>query len=278
MQKLFNNEVNFIKYVLTHPCADPYFIFIETFIECLPELAVNLLWFTDLGNIGEAAGRAVMPGKVGRRRGHLAVKAVVEEDKGLLNKITLKWLKGAMWIMEPLDAIGSFFLVYFAVDQLFYRWHSLLIERDYCSSNPNTGPLQMISTDVSVLFTATGDTPPLTAIRQNRAGWSTSPFTVTTPDGNFDFIFAVKGHHDNPALSTACWVRFVVTSLFGVHTYDSNHQELPPNGDFDMICHAHFFALPPVGATVTWQFFTSGTIVQAQHCDLRLIAMSRPFF
>lgn len=278
MVKVFQHEANFIKLLLTHPCADPFFILIETFLECLPELVVNCLWFTDLGNIGEEAGRAVMPGKVGLRRGHLGLKTVYEEEKGLLNKTTLRWLKGAMWVMEPLDFIGGHLMVYFALDNLFYRWHSLLIEREYCSRPAHTGPLQYERLDFPALFTATGDTPALTSVRQNRAGWSTNQFGFSVPFGNYHIIASFTTTQDDNIDKAECWVQLVITDAFGIQHYDSPHSIVSGNGATTFTAVASFCAASILGAQITWKLFTAGTIVQSLHTDARVIAMQSSVF
>jgi len=278
MVKVFQHEANFIKLVLTHPCADPFFILIETFIECLPELVANVLWFTDLGNIGEAAAREVMPGRVGGRRGHLALKELAEEEKGLLNKTTLKWLKGAMWIMEPLDFIGAHFLIYFAVDRLFYRWHSLLIERNYCSLEDHTGPLQYERLDFASLFTGSGDTAPLTNVRQNRAGWATNAFGFSVPSGFYYVIVSFTTNNTDGIDRAESWVEIDVLNATGHHYFQSAKSICAGTGATTFTAVASFFADPILGAQVTWRQYTSAGIVQSPHTDARVIAMSQPFF
>jgi hypothetical protein len=278
MTKLFRHEHNFIKYVATHPCADPYFVFIETFIECVPDLVADLIWFLDAGNVGEAAAREVMPGKVGKRRGHLRLQKAVEKGETNLQKKALFWLKGAMWIMGPLDAIGSFLLVYAAMDRLFYRWHSLLIERNYCNWSPNTGPLQMQLDDQTVLYTAPGNTPALTSIRQNRAGWHTTPFGFSVPSGFYDAILTVTSAPNDGIDRAECWVELDATTAVGHFKKQSDHAEIAGTGETTFSVHLDFASAPIVGSEVTFRLFSVAPIVQGQHTTIRLIGFSRPFF
>lgn len=180
---------NFINFIVTHPCADPWFALISTFAPAALKLGWTLLapdWEDILRGFAEDYTR--LPGGGGKRRkSHVPRKRM--PIKGPLNPLTPKGqLRLTLFLTKPLETLGWWWLVWNATDQFFLDWHSLLQRVDYCSLQGKGYLMQRHNNDLGALFSPVGLDLAMSELDQIWGGSAGGPFGVNVPPGRYHII------------------------------------------------------------------------------------------
>lgn len=254
MGKIFRNEANFIKHVITHPCAQPWFVLIETFIPAFLGFAWTVMTF-DLEDLireharGLAGGGALGGGRAIRHSSRARVVAQAASEE----RIAARGLKHLITLTQPLEFIGFWWLVYGATDDFFYDWLSLLQERQYCSAQLSSGPLQRHSDQQVQNFNVNGVAINLEHLDMNRANWPTNPFSVAVPDGIYQVILAVTAFDQTGSGLSDCGVRLRITGGLG-HTFiESSLETIPGGGGIGLIADATIIMTGGPGNAIAWE-------------------------
>jgi len=250
----FRGEANFIKLVLSHPCAQPWFLLVETFIPAFLKFAITTtvpMW----DDIVIAGARAVANAPTGRGLRHVRQRNIdMQEIRDMKSEAkALRWL---LILEAPLETIGFWWLVFSATDQFFYDWASLLRERKFCTAATSSGPFQRSTVNSLANFNTTGDSFGLDVLDQNRAGWPNNDFGVDVPDGIYTVILTITVHDAITDGFDDCGVRIKVTGALGSTNYDSDLERIPgPAGAVTFIATAQIIA-HAISNTILWQSFS----------------------
>jgi len=228
--RLFEGQVNFVKFLKFHPCADPMPILVETFFPCLLRMAIDLyLWDAEdvarevlrgypKGGTGATARRGLRHSykkqKDGKNVSRRQVKAVEFSHRPWVQQVS----KYLFLVTEPLERIGFAMLFYNSVDNFFQNWTTLLVRRGYCELPALTGPLQLTAAAGPQIASAGGNPVSLHIEIQNRASWAYSATAVVLPPGTYTAIFQIDLKLSSPGTTEA--IRLTLTEgtyPVGVH-------------------------------------------------------------
>ena len=202
--RILPHTQNFVRYMWSHRCADPYQLMVETFFPAVVKLALDLYtpqWddFTmlTLQEFGRAQGRAAWArgGRHNRKKkGAIGPLAQARETikGGHKSPLAAGVTKTILTIAAPFERIGMMMTVYSAVDNFYYNWQTMLVQRQFCQGFNGDGPFQRETLEADGLFTATGNPYALLGELQNRAGWSGGAFAVHLPVGRFYGWFTLE--------------------------------------------------------------------------------------
>ncbi len=249
--RFFPNEVNFIKSMVSHPCARPWYVWAETFAAAFIELLITVTLF-DVEDALRAHGESIVRDKKGGKgkRHTPRVKATGQPRK--VDRYAQRALKTILVVTEPLERIGFTWLLYSAVDQFFLNWQTLLEESTFCEQPIESGPLQRSRGPGFISFVVGGAAIIMTNLLQNRGGWLTNVFTADLPQGLFvaGLGMTVKG----PIGSVdPVWIELSVTGLFGTTDFRSDSIALAPGEEGSMAVLARFFLPGAGGGLIGWR-------------------------
>lgn len=199
--RLFEGQINFIKFLKFHPCADPMPILVETFFPAALKMAIDLyIWdYDDVAREVYSGYERKPDGKPFSRKTRHSFKK--KGDKGPMSRRQIKavefsarpkvqaFTKFLFEITAPIEKVGLMMLFYNSVDQFFYNWTTLLVRRGYCELPALTGPLQLVGPAGSVVATNSGNPISLPTVLVNRASWSHSATAASLPPGTYVAIF-----------------------------------------------------------------------------------------
>lgn len=182
---------SFMKSILYHRCARPWYVYVETSIPALIELVITVT-IPDFNDLVRARGEGIVsakPGPGGRRKRHLA-RPVLGSRKTEKEKYARGGLKFLLTITKPLEFIGFTFLLYFAIDRFFYNWQIALDNTRYCTEEIPTGPLIRSGSGFRAFPSGAGGLFQLVTLEQNRAGWGSTNVGCDLPEGVYSVILA----------------------------------------------------------------------------------------
>jgi len=218
--KLFEGQINFVKFLKFHPCAEPFPILIETFFPCVLKMAIDL-YLLDAQDVAMrefekyprygrgVAARRTLRHQLKKIKNQKYVSRRVAVPVPFIERPAIKGLTTAIfWIANPLEKIGFAMLFYSSVDNFFYNWTSLLIRRGYCELPALTGPLSLRSNPGNQVFVTSGEPCAMPVEIQNRASWSHNSFSCSLPPGDYTATFRMTVK--NNFSSTVGGVRLVI--------------------------------------------------------------------
>lgn len=248
--RLHSGFVNFAKFLFYHPCSNPFFVAVETFIPCFVKMAITIATM-DIFDIAQEQIKAYpRGGKGGPTRGRAHERSAATEEERSAKKPRFqaaafeekRWVQGLTHVIQtvsvPLQEIGFFFLIYGSVDQFFYDWTSLLAKRDYCSARPTSGPYQAHDQNSGCLFSMGGTPLTIRFVDINRSAWPATGEGVLLPVGRYGVVLTVT------AISTGspgpnAFLRVTVDKGGLIHqVYDGPKQRMIANQEMQFVCTA----------------------------------------
>ncbi len=249
--RFFPNQQNFIKSVLTHPCARPWYIWVETFLPAFIELLFTTAVF-DLNDAIRAHGETIVREGKGRKGKRHSPRIRVTGHKNPVDRWAQRGLKTLLVITEPLERIGFIWLLYSAVDQFFLNWQTLLESSDFCSNPINSGPLQLSRGPGTVSIVASFIPVILNVELQDRAGWPHSTLSAAIPEGVYAASFALTVIGPIGGV-TNVKIRLRTPGAFGDDVTESDPLALANGEEGSMVVRHDFFYPVIGGGTITWE-------------------------
>jgi len=276
--KLFPKANNFIKYMVSHPCAEPWSVLAETFVPCFLKFAATVYFF-DINDIAierlrqiddfTSAPRKKRGKKWGRTRAVrdiMAGKSFVTKAVNPYSRINSGLTKTLLTVSAPLEPIGFIWLMYSATDQFFYDWTTLLQYRDYCSSNPSTGPLQRNQPVGSGLFNTSRPSLAFQFLIQNRGGWSSTQVGAVLPANSYVAIFSLEAKTNFGTITNAyLWLELRVAGVL-VGSWESPRVTINQDDWTGIICNAEFNSKLAFSSDIAWGMGSDDAPVGA--CDI----------
>ncbi len=249
--QIFPNEINFIKTLITHPCARPWYVWVETFVPAFLLLFLTVQLF-DVEDAVRAHGESIVRDRKGGKSKRHTGKLATGGARTRVNRWSQKALKTLLVVTGPLELVGFTWLLYSAVDQFFFNWQTLLEESTFCEQPIESGPMQRSRGPGFISFVESGSTVIMTDLRQNRGAWPTNVFTVELPQGLFTsgFGMTVKGPVGGV---DPVWIELEVTGLFGTSKFRSDEIALAPAEEGSMSVLARFFLPGAGGGLMSWK-------------------------
>lgn len=266
---------NFIKTIVTHPCADPWFVLIETFLPAALKLGWTLTapdWEDILRGYAEGYARLGKGGR-GGRKGH-APRVQLPVRGPVLPYQVSNLLRTTLFITKPLETLGWWWLVWNATDEFWSDWNSLLLHNAYCTADPTTGPLQQYSNDLNVFFSPGQQSAGLPLIEQDRAGWAHNAFGCNVPGGAYAVVFTAQWTRDaslGELPGCKLWVECDGAAP-GLRYVESEEFTLTPGSSVGCTVTARFWNLA-ISGSITWGVTGLATPGATLHGTGRVIVM-----
>ena len=274
MVTFFAKQANFMKFLLTHACARPWYVYAETFIPSFLVLMLTVVLF-DVDDAIRAHGESIVGGSKSKRKGRKrhTFKTRITAQQTTVARWSSKGLKTLLVITSPLEKIGFAWLLFAAVDQFFQNWQTLLQRSEYCNTPLETGPLQRSRGPGLISFVVGGVSVIMDKLEQNRAGWSTGPLGASLPRGEFFAVFAltVKGP---PSGVNPVWIQLTTQSAFGVTNHRSDDLSLGPGEQGVMVTTASFSYLT-AGGSIGWEIGGSSIPIGIEAVSAHLTVQRR---
>lgn len=190
----FPKAANFISFLYEHPCARPWWVYVETFIPAFLQLFITIATLDAEDILREfAKGKAYE--RIARSRGgsRHTRKPLMLNKPTKPQILTQRGLKTLLIITEPLEIIGFVWLLWSATEQFFYNWQSMLMQSAFCSTPIDTGPFyRSRAPGLFIGILPEGSATPLPILQQDRAGWGSGGFSVSLPPGLYRGVYAVS--------------------------------------------------------------------------------------
>lgn len=271
---VFEKQANFIKFMVTDPCARPWFVYAETFLPAFLELLLTIA-FIDLNDIVRAYGESIAEGgggKKGKRKRHTP-KIKTLGAKTEVERYMQKGLKTLLVVTQPLENIGYAWLLYSAVDDFFYDWQTLIETAPYCTKNDQWGPLSRARGPGFITILPGGFPIIMTTLTQNRSGWTTNTISAEVPAAQNSALFAATIGAP-PGGITDVFIRLKVVDGFNTTYFESDKQDIPEKGLRDFVISQDFYVFSIGGAAVSWELV--GPAVPAGiYCDKARVILFR---
>ncbi len=192
MVQIYPGTRNFIKTQIMHPCAKPWWVWVETFLPAFLKLVI-VVSLLDINDALRARGKKISAGagmRSGRGRGlkrQIKIKGIPIETE----RWQQRGLRTLLVVTQPLEYIGLAWLLYAATDNFFYDWQTLLEDSGYCKTSDALGPLTL-SRGPGFISIVEGGIPIILNIDdQNRASWSHSSIGASLPFGRYSAVLAL---------------------------------------------------------------------------------------
>lgn len=249
--RFFPNEQNFIRSIITHPCARPWYIWAETFLPAFLELLITVTLF-DVEDAIRAHGESITRDKAGAKGKRHSPRIKTSGQPTAVDRWAQKGLKTLLVVTKPLETIGFTWLLYSAVDQFFFNWQTLLELSDFCKSPIDSGPLQRSRGAGTVSLVVGGVPVILGNALQNRGGWANNSLGATLPEGVYQSSFTLTVLGPIGGL-TNLWIRLRTPGVFGNDITQSDPLALLHGEEGTMVVQ-HSFWYPLIGGgTITWE-------------------------
>lgn len=248
----FPNASEFFEKIVYHPCARPWYVWVQAGVVAYIELAalVTIPFWDDLARMG--GEHLVGEGKRRRAVKKHGRKVVAVEKPTKREKYYAKGLNTLLVITQPLETIGFAYLLWAAGDHFFYRFASLLDQSAYCVAAFNSGPLSRNSSGGMVAHPAGPTAMPLPNLEQDRGLWGSTPFTATLPIGRFFAAFAIT--ITGPAGGPSDWeAQLHVTQAGLTKIYRGGKVTAQTGEDIDLLVSAEFILVSIFGGTMQWR-------------------------
>lgn len=248
--ELFPNQKNFIKSIISHPCARPWYVWIETFIPSFIVLLATVAFF-DVEDAIRDHGKQIS-GKSGKgRKGRHSPKIRVAGRKQTIERWQQKGLRTLLVVTQPLENLGFAWLLYAGVDQFFHAWQTLLENSDFCTQPIVSGPMQRTRGPGFISFVESGAAVIMTDGIQNRGAWPNNVFIVTLPEGLFNAFFVIKVKGPIGGVDPV-WCQLRAIGFFGATDFRSETVALNEGEEGTMLISARFFLPFQGGGTLSW--------------------------
>ncbi len=250
---------NFLFNEISHPCARPWYLYVQTFLPAFLKLFITLI-LLQLDDVirDYAIVRAGDAPDGARRRGSHFRKLRGANQATRSQKVFRQGLITVLKVTAPLEAIGFVWLMYTAGDQFFYDWQSLLKKSDFCSRPATTGPLSRTVVPTQISSTPTGQGFGYVTLVQNRASWPTTPLGAVVPEGNIDIFATVEVQRD---FSDLAGVELGLVIIVGGKTkvFRSGTQTISKDYSVQFIVRAEVRAQVLQSANIIWVMFGPAT-------------------
>jgi len=249
--ELFKNEQNFIKYVLSHPCARPWYVYAETFAPAFLKLLVTVA-LLDVEDAIRAHGEKIAREGKGKKGKRHTPRIKTQGKVQPYERYMAKGLKTLLVITEPLEKIGFAWLLFSATDQFFYDWQTLLEQSDYCVDRGQSGPLTLSRVGGFNSLVVGFNVVSLPIESQDRAGWPHTTIVANIPFGSFTAIFACEVVGSTGGL-TNLMIRLRTPGSIGADSTTSDPIAVN-GGEVISMFVTHHFTNPTVGGgTLLWE-------------------------
>lgn len=250
---IFEREANFIKFMLTNPCARPWYVYVETFIPAFLELLFTVA-ILDINDIIRSHGQKIASegGKKAGRGGRHTPRIAATGGKTPVERYMQKGLKTLLIVTQPLENIGYAWLLYSAVDEFFFDWQTLIEEAPFCTQPIESGPLSRSRGGGFIFIFPAGFPIIMTTLTQNRAGWVTGELFADVPQGHISYFFAAT-IGSPPGGITGVSIRLKIVDAFGTRYQATPEQDIPEHGLRDFVISDTFFVPTGGGAHVQWE-------------------------
>ena len=249
--ELFRKEANFIKDLITNPCARPWFVYVETFLPAFLKLMITVVLF-DVEDAIRAHGESIVRDRKGKKGKRHSPRIKAQGSPRKIDRYAMKGLKVLLVVTEPLEKIGFTWLVFSAVDQFFYDWQSLLETSGYCLTSDQLGPLTRGRGPGLVSFLEAGVPVILNNMLQNRASWPTTSLGAALPGGRFVAVFGLTVIAPQSGIPFV-WIRLRTDSAFGPSITRSDVLTLAPFEQADLVVRHEFFHHLVSGGSIVWE-------------------------
>ncbi len=248
---LFRKQANFIKAMITHPCARPWFVYLELFFPAFIKLLITVVLF-DVEDAIRAHGEGIVRDKKGDKKKRHGIRVKTTGQATPVDRYAQKGLKILLVVTKPIELIGFTWLIFSAVDQFFYDWQTLLENSDFCVDRGQTGPLTL-QRGQGFISIVVGFIPVILNIEsQDRAGWPHSSLSVALPFGRYRALFGLTVVGP-PGGVTNVIIRLRSEGAFTTDITESDPLALASGEEGDLVAQ-HDFAFPLVGGgSLTWE-------------------------
>ena len=263
---------NFIFNEISHPCARPWYLYVQTFIPAFLKLFITLI-LLQLDDVirDYAIVRAGDAPDGARRRGSHFRKLRGSNQATKSQKIFRQGLITVLKVTAPLEAIGFVWLMYTAGDRFFYDWQGLLNMSDFCSRPAFTGPLSRTDPPSQIGSQPFGQGFGYATLVQNRASWSTQPTRALVPEGNIDMMATLTVQRDFSPLDGVA-LGFRVNVGGKTHEFIGESMTIPDDHPVDLIVRGEVRANVGQTAIIVWLLFgpATGTGMQCHDGDVHI--------
>lgn len=247
---------NFMKQLIYSDCAEPWFVYAETFVPAFLKLFLTIN-FIDLADLVRwRAGESISEGSRGtRRRGRHMGRRTAHEHPHQKRSYTQRGLRTLYIITAPLELFGLIWLLYSAGDQFFYDWQTLIRRFGKCGDAPEFGPFHRAGFNVPTSITTAGTGFSLPILLQDRAGWGGNAFATALGPGRYSVQLAITVEAGLIDLSSV-GCQIVVAGVIVPTIFKSGTERIPVGEPVDLIASGTFTltgALPLAG--VFWEVY-----------------------
>jgi hypothetical protein len=249
----FPKTSNFITKIITHGCARPFYIYLETAIPAAVEFAY-MVTLLDLNDLIRARGEQLVRDKPkGLRRGkrHLRKRLFVAKDSPT-KTLFRQGLKYLLIVTKPIELAGFVWLVYSAIDQFFFRWQTLLEKSTFCEQPIESGPFMRHRVGGRVNIHPAGQAILLGTLDQNRANWPNNAAVVTLPQGFFTAVFGITVTGPQGGI-TGVKCRLRIMHFFGTSLLESGEEDIAAGAEASFIAGGDFFLFGVTGGLLSWE-------------------------
>lgn len=241
---------NFMRYMVTHDCARPWFVYAEAFAPAFLEAFITIV-FLDLEDLVRNHGYEITQGSSkGTRRG---ITHMLSRQAEKLDVPSERWahagLKTLLKFTIPLEIIGFAWLMYGAGDKFFYRFQSLLEQSVYCTGIPGMYSAKLSPGRTGIL--PTGDAIGYPFQEQNTGGWGRNAFFVALPFGHYTVSFALNITRDGTTEIEATPSLFV-TDGFVTRYVDGSLHKFGAQSTGDIVFGDSIQIFNPAGGSIAW--------------------------
>lgn len=253
MVEIYPGTRNFIRSQLMHPCAKPWWVWVETFVPAFIKLMITVTLF-DFNDVIRARGKRISAGSKmasGRGRGgkrQIKVKGIPLD----IERWQQRGLRTLLVVTQPLEFIGLAWLLYAATDQFFYDWQTLLEDSGYCKTSDALGPLTRSSPPGPKSLVEGGIPVILQNSLQNRASWPSSSLGVSLPFGRYSAVFALTVVGPLFGVS-GLWIQ-LRSSFFGIDEITRSEKiSVGQDQEASMTIRHDFTYSTIAGGALTWE-------------------------
>ena len=251
---------NFLLHEISHPCARPWYVYVQTFLPAFIKLFFTLILLQLDDVIRDYAAVRAGEGPSGARRKGSHFKKLKGAQAGTVTqRVFRQGLRTVLKVTMPLEVIGFATLMYTAGDQFFYDWQSLLKLSDFCSRPAFTGPLSRDNPPGIVVPRPTGQGFGYDDLIQNRASWFTTPLSCVVPEGNIDVFATLSAKR---ILSDLDDVSLGLVIIVGgkIKIFKSTSIKMLVGIEYDFIVRAEVRANIGQTANISWVMFGPQTL------------------
>ena len=244
---------NFMKDVVFHGCARPWYIYVETFFPAFLKLFITLILF-DIDDIARAYGQNMARTRATGKRKHVMrqgrqVLRVVQTEPQRITKVGLRIV---LRLTAPLEAAGFTFLMVAAGDKFFGDWQSLIERSPFCESPIGTGPISRGDPPSALSIEPFGQAFGYDTLEQNRGGWPTTAFNFEPATGPLFVVATLKGVAGLGGISNAA-LRIRITIAGDDFNFDSDFLSAEAGEPVEFVAIARRFLLVGTIAVVRWE-------------------------